>query len=455
MKRRTLKSGILLSAVVLALLLLTGGQALAFEERTGQTVVIEEGQVINDDLLVTAANFVLNGTVKGDLIAFGESITIGPKGVVEGDLMAAGREIAVQGAVKDDVRIAGAALTIAEGAQVGDDLFGAGYSLDTRSGSRVGGTLLFAGGQAVLGGDVTEKANVGAGGVSLLGAVGGDMKAVVGSKQDELPFSPFDFIPDMPRVPKVPMGLTIGPEASIGGSLEYTAAQEASIPAGVVEGPVTYTEPAPKVEQVQEREPVVARRGSAVLPSLGFLFVAWLLGLVRNTVTLLIVGLLLAWLAPGLARRGSDLLKAKPWPSLGWGLVLFFGVWIAALVIVVAAGLIALLFTVLTLFKLAGLIFAVGMLLASILIVAYVIAAGLLAKIIVGYLIGRLILRGLDPATGAGRVWPLVLGLVILAVAASIPCLGLIANLLVVLFGLGAQWLLVAAWLRGRRSAPA
>jgi cytoskeletal protein CcmA (bactofilin family) len=453
MKRRTLKSGILLSAVVLALLLLTGGQALAFEERTGQTVVIEEGQVINDDLLVTAADFTLNGTVKGDLIAFGESITIGPKGVVEGDLMAAGRQITVQGVVKDDARIAGAVLTIAEGAQVGDDLFGAGYSLETGAGSRLGGTLLFAGGQALLGGEVAEKANVGAGGLSLQGKVGGDVKAVVGSAQDALPFSPFDFMPDMPRVPKVPMGLTVGPDASIGGSLEYTAAQKATIPDGVVQGPVTYTQPAPKAEQ--ERAPAIPTRGSAVLPSFGLLFVAWLLGLVRNTVTLLIVGLLLAWLAPGLARRGSDLLKAKPWPSLGWGAVAFFGVWIAALVIVVAAGLIALFFSLLTLVKLAALIFTVGMLLASILVVAYVIAAGLLAKIIVGYLIGRLILRSLDPATGAGRVWPLVLGLVILAIAASIPCLGWVANLIVVLFGLGALWLLVAGWLKGRKAAPA
>jgi hypothetical protein len=97
----------------------------------------------------------------------------------------------------------------------------------------------------------------------------------------------------------------------------------------------------------------------------------------------------------------------------------------------------------------------VGILLASALIVAYVIAAGLLAKVIVGYLIGRLILPRLDPATGAGRVWPLVLGLVILAIVFSIPCLGAVVNLAVVLFGLGAQWLMVAEWLRGRRAVSA
>lgn len=424
-------------AVLLVLLLAATGSASALEERTGQTVVIEAGEVIGDDLLVSAETFVLNGTVKGDIIAVGGSMTIGPTGVVEGDLMAAGREVVVDGVVKDDVRIAGAALKVGSGGQIGDDLMGAGYSLETAPGSKIGGSLFFVGSQALLAGEVAEDAAVGVGGLSLQGAVGGDVKASVGSQQNAMPFSPFSFMPDMPAIPTVPNGLTIGSGASVGGSLSYTAPQQASIPTGVVEGPVNYTQTAPKPERTApERRPVG-------LPAFGLLAGAWLLGLVRNTVTLLIVGLLLAWLAPGLARRGSELVKAKPWPSLGWGAVAFFGVWVAAAAIVFVAGMLALLLGVITLFKLAALVFAVGMLLASALVVAYVIAAGLLAKVIVGYLIGRLILPRLDPATGAGRVWPLVLGLVIFAIVASIPCLGSLANLIVVLFGLGALWLLV------------
>jgi len=131
--------------------------------------------------------------------------------------------------------------------------------------------------------------------------------------------------------------------------------------------------------------------------------------------------------------------------------VAFFGVWLAAAAIVFVAGMLALLFLALTLFKLAALIMVVGLLLASVLIVAYVIAAGLLAKIIVGYLIGRLILSHLDPASGAGRVWPVVLGLVIVAFAISIPCLGVLLNVVIILLGVGALWLMVAGWLKNRK----
>jgi cytoskeletal protein CcmA (bactofilin family) len=447
MKRRRVFA-VLGAVMVVGVLLVTAtGSASAFEQRNGQTVVIEAGEVIDDDLVVAADTFVLNGTVKGDLIAVGATITVGPSGVVEGDLMAAGREVIVEGAVNDDARITGASLKVGSGGRIGDDLMGAGWSLETEPGSIVGGSLVFAGGQALLAGQVVEDASVGAGGVSLQGKVGGDVKAEVGSSQDQMPFSPFSFMPQMPAIPTVPNGLTVGPEASVGGKLEYTGAQKAVVPDGVVAGPVTYTQLAPKPETPAAPE-APAEPKALGLASLGLAAVAWLLGLLRNTVMLLIVGLLLAWLAPGLARSGAELVKEKPWPSLGWGAVVFFGVWVVAAVIVFVAGMLALLFAVLTLFKLAALIMVVGLLLASMLIVAYVIAAGLLAKIIVGYLLGRLILRRLDPMTGAGRVWPLVLGVVILSLLFSIPCLGALVNLVVILLGLGALWLMVAGWLR-------
>ncbi len=50
--------------------------AYAFDGRSGENVVIKANEVIEDDLYVTANNFVLNGTVKGDLIVFGATITI-------------------------------------------------------------------------------------------------------------------------------------------------------------------------------------------------------------------------------------------------------------------------------------------------------------------------------------------------------------------------------------------
>ena len=88
--------------------------ARAFDSRSGDTIIIEKGEVIEDDLYVTAATIVLDGTVKGDLIAAGGTITV--NGIVEGDLLAAGQAVIINGEVMDDARIAGAALQVGSGA---------------------------------------------------------------------------------------------------------------------------------------------------------------------------------------------------------------------------------------------------------------------------------------------------------------------------------------------------
>jgi phosphate-selective porin len=127
-------SKVLTGLTIIALLTLTiVTTARAFEARTGEDVVIAAGEVIEDDLYVSAVTFTLDGTVQGDLIVVDQIITI--NGTVEGDLIAAGQAIIVNGTVMDDIRISGATFFVGEQASIGDDLFGAGYSLETRSGS--------------------------------------------------------------------------------------------------------------------------------------------------------------------------------------------------------------------------------------------------------------------------------------------------------------------------------
>src|SRR6187200_294493 len=82
--------------VLVVLLALTfSTPAYAFDGRGGDRIVIEAGEVINDDLYVAAQEFVLDGTVNGDLIVFAQNVTI--NGKVDGDLMAAAQTVAVYG----------------------------------------------------------------------------------------------------------------------------------------------------------------------------------------------------------------------------------------------------------------------------------------------------------------------------------------------------------------------
>ena len=425
----------LISLICLVLFTLVPA-ALAFESRGGDTVVIGADEVIEDDLYVGAGTFTLNGTVKGDLIVFGGTIEI--NGTVEGDLIAAGQTIIVEGTVTDDARIAGQALTLGSNAQVGDDVVAAGFSIEGKKGSSVGGDFIYAGYQALLAGDVVEDVAVAVGGLQLSGSVGGDVKAEVGEAGEGPP--PMFFMPGAPATPSVPMGLTVDEGAHIGGKLDYTSATEVSIPAGTVAGAITRHEP-----EVEEEVVVSPAQRAA----------DWFLGHLRRLITLLLVGLLMVWAIPGWTKQVADALQARPLPSLGWGVVSIAAFIFALLVILIVTILAAVVLGVITLGGLAGTTAWTGALTMALLVFFFSIAVTYVTKVVVSLLGGRLILARLKPDWADGRLWPLVVGVVLFVIITAIPILGWLVNLVVVLLGLGALWLLGRDVYRQRRAVPA
>src|SRR5512133_1271675 len=167
---------ILVLGALLALTFVT--PAYAFDGRSGDQVIIDAEEVINDDLYVGTQQFVLDGTVHGDVIAFAQTVTI--NGTVDGDLMAAAQTVIVNGTVTGAIRMAGSALLVGDKASIGGDIVGAGYSLEVKRGSAIGQDLVFAGGQTLLAGDVTRNVWVATGALQLGGKVGGNVKAEVG-----------------------------------------------------------------------------------------------------------------------------------------------------------------------------------------------------------------------------------------------------------------------------------
>ncbi|TEU19764.1 MAG: polymer-forming cytoskeletal protein [Anaerolineales bacterium] len=439
-QKRFRKLAGLISLICLVLFALVPA-ALAFEGRGGDTVVIGADEVIEDDLYVGAGTFILDGTIKGDLIVGGNTIEI--NGTVEGDLLAAGQTVVVRGTVTDDVRIAGQVLTLDSEAQVGDDVMAAGMSIEGKKGSSVGGSFFYAGYQALLAGDVAENLAVAVGGLQLSGSVGGDVKAEVG-EVEEGP-SPMFFMPGVPSMPSVPLGLTVDEGAHIGGKLDYTSASEWSIPAGVVAGTIRRHEPEVKVEVEVEEEVVVSPTRRAA---------NWFLRHLRRLVTLLLVGLLMVWVVPSWTEKATGALQAKPLPSLGWGVVTIAAFIFALLVILTVTIIGAVVLGVITLGGLAGTTAWTGALTMALLAFCFSIAVAYVTKVVVSFLGGRLILAGLKPDWAEGRIWPLVVGVVLFIIITTIPRLGGLVNLVVVLLGLGALWLLGRDIYRQGRAAP-
>jgi cytoskeletal protein CcmA (bactofilin family) len=411
-----------------ALLMLTfTTPALAFDGRSGDNVVIGADEVIQDDLYVGSNQFTLNGTVKGDLIVSGNSIVI--NGTVEGDLMAAGQSVIINGTVTDDVRIAGAVLQIGDKASIGGDVLSAGASLEIKKGSTVAGDLLWGGGQGLLAGNVAGDGMFGSGSLELRGEFGGNVKADVGNADAGGP-PPSLFMPQTGvSVPTVTPGFTIAEGAKIKGNLVYTQSNDVKIPANAIGGKVTRTMPVVDPENTRIQQPTAAQKA-----------MTWTFNLLRTIVTLILIGLLLGWLAPAFVRSVMEKIQMKPAASLGWGVVAYAAFFFTLLVVIVAMVLGGIIFGTLTLGGISGSIIWLGILALFALIVSFVLITSFLTKIVVAWISGKWLLGRFNPALSEHKVWPLVIGVVIVALVVALPYVGWIFGLIIMFLGLGALW---------------
>jgi hypothetical protein len=152
-------------------------------------------------------------------------------------------------------------------------------------------------------------------------------------------------------------------------------------------------------------------------------FFGWIAAWLAVSVSVLVLGLLILWLAPRGADAVADVWRTATGPSVGWGLILLIGLPLLAVVLLIT---------------LVGIPFGVGLLLALLLIYS------------VGYTLGALIVGGWIVKPPRSRMAAFLVGFVILRLLALIPFVAGLVGAAAAVIGLGA--LAVAVW-RARRPA--
>ena len=263
---------------------LTATPALAFYARSGDTVTINSGEVVNDDLYIAGNSIIINGTVNGDVWAAGSDVTI--NGKINGSLMAAAGTVTVNGEVTHAVRVAGGTVEIR--GNVGGDVIAAGGNLGITSTASVGNDLVLGTGQASIAGPVDGDILGGAGEFTLSNVVGGNVTLDVDS-------------------------LTLLPAASIQGNLVYTSENEADIQSGARIGGSTTRNLPPVTEEAETGMGIVGKIVAFVMT--------------------LVLGIIIVLLAPRRMKAITRAIRTRPWPSLGWGAVLLIITPIAAFIV--------------------------------------------------------------------------------------------------------------------------
>jgi hypothetical protein len=289
--------GLVVALVAMLLAFGTSAPVLAADLRSGDTITVASGEVVDDDLYIAGSTITIDGTVNGDLWAFGNTITV--NGEVNGSIVAAGQTVNINGNIGHAVRLAGEKVNIS--GNISGDLIVFASEANISSQAKIGGDFLFGAGTVRIEGLIGRNAKGGGSEVTISNAVGGNAELSVEN-------------------------LTLTSTANIQGNLTYTGKNEADIQSGARVGGKTIH----NMPEVKKPAPFSGIGGKI----LGFLMA-------------FVTGLIIILIIPGRSASAADSIRNKPWASLGWGAVILFATPIAAIlacftVIGIPLGLIAL-----------------------------------------------------------------------------------------------------------------
>lgn len=422
----------LILALTLAVTLGFGFAGSAKAVEFDEDGLVGKEEVINDDLFIASDLVEINGTINGNVFAAGGRVEI--NGTVNGSVFAGAQTILINGTIDGSLYAGSSTMSLESNAAVSRNLFYGGFNLNTDPDSVVGRDLLVGAYQALLSGQVERDLQAGVAALEIQGEIGGDVIAEVeAAEENQMPVG-FWGPPGVETI--IPTGLRVGEDARIGGTLRYKSSQNMNNQVKISpEGGLEYQyEPRPVREDDYD---------DAGWIGIGSVIGRWILKRIQIFVTLLLLGLLVAWQGPELLKKSRRQLESKPLESAGWGLVSLVIVYGGA---VLVSGLIlmaALFFGVITLGELAKSILAVGFSTVGLILAVFSLLVSYASKLVIAFLAGKFVFSLLFPDRDQQIAWPLVIGIFIYVLFRSIPVIGLGIGILVTIFGLGALWLML------------
>lgn len=397
---------VLVLALVLSLGLGLTKSAYAQDVAYGESVA--QGEVVDNDIVLSGDQVTIDGEVLGDVLAVSKQVTV--NGKVQGSLIVLGEKIEIGGSVGGSVYAAGVTLTLVPEAAIQRNLFFVGVNLAFDQGASIGRDLYA----------ITM-------GARMSGTVGRNTSAVIGL---------IEIVRSILQGLNVQVGGT-PPSLALSSPGSLSAATAGMLPATWYRFGGFETNDATTLDVLRSRP----AQTDSTAEQAG----TWALGRLRELIGLLVVGLFMIWLLPARLNMWSERVRAHPLRSAGSGVVtLVTGFAFTAIIVVVIAG-IALGLNALTLQNLAFIFGTLGLLAVGLAFFVFWLFAAYISKVIVAYLVGRLILKRLVPRA-KGKFWPLLLGLVLYILVTAIPYAGWIIGFLVTLVGLGAVWLVYIDW---------
>lgn len=351
--------------------------------------------------VVVAQDTALDGKLR-----VGETVLVPADETIDGDLYLAAGTVTMDGTVDGDLTATGGQVTV-NGTVTGDVLATGGMVSIV---GNVEGDLRSAGGQINISGEVAEDALAAGGQITIAsgGTIEGDLIVTGGDVRMA--------------------GAVNGSIEASGGAYERT---------GTVGGTENVFVGQPDDDEPDATEPLDNAIG--------------------HFVTLLVLGGLAIWLIPRAINAAESALRTRPLLALGGGLATIVGFIAFVIVAVLVIVILGIVFGVLSLESIAAVTVLTGIVVIGAIAFLFAMGVAFGGDIVVALMVARVAGRG-----GMGTRWrELILfgiGAAVVVIATSLPIIGGIVKLAVVLFGLGALAVVAYRAVRGRSrttSAPA
>jgi len=358
-------------------------------------------------LILAGVGAVMAGGDVEDKLLTGDSVTVDASEVVAHDLYVFGGNVTVDGTIEGDLVVASSSVTINGWVQ----------------GDVVAGT-----GELFVHGKVDGDVRVGAGRVTVSGSVGEDLLAGAGQVDvaaggfvgEDLIFGAGD----------------VTMSGAVAGSVYGTATTYSSR-----NGSVAGSENVTLNSGLYPSEPVQSEPVRIVADA------------VRQLLTVVLFGAVGLWLIPGALRASESALRRRPLASVGMGIGILVGYIIQFIAVILLMILVAVALGSISLDGLAGLAIWAGIVDLMVSTFALVVAASFVVDAVVGLSLAQLVARGWARSR-LQELFLLVVGALIVVAVTSLPEIGGIVKLCVIVLGLGAMTVAAAeAW--QRRHPPA
>lgn len=430
-----------LFALTLLLLVCGVGAASAHQILQADQCLVPSDETIEGNLFVTCRTLSIAGVVEGDLIGAAATATI--EGEIEGSVYLAGGQLDVFGRIGGDLHFAGPVLRVHSGADLENgDLFG--LTLSTVSEDTIGGSIVAAGYELVLDGNVERDVNFWGSALTISGEIGGNVDASVGDPQSG-GVAELRTLLTTTGVELTNPGLYITERGMVNGQLTYTGPVEGEIEAELPHEPV--------FQQVVTQPDLTAITDTE---NAWENLTAYLSAVFYEFTTLALIGVAALVIAPRALQAPISTLRFRPLPSLGVGLITFIISWAVILVVLLLSLLIVSLFLLLQLRDLSLISAALFAIVDLSAIGFYFFTAFFITRVIVALALGRLIIRRLfgNDTSLRALIAGLLIGIFILALFTSLPIIGWLINALALFLGLGAILTLLQEKLAESRTAP-